>query len=138
MKNPRYANPQGGILLDYDAPGNPSIYVDQGPLYQRALNGDFGPIAPFVPPPPPDPSSLLAAARAAAALSRRDFFMSLESLGLYGPVMALSNNPSLPPAAKIDLLHSDKFYRNSSVVLTITSSLGLTPAQVDQIFGVKV
>ena len=53
MKNPRFANPQKiGILLDYDTPGQPSLYVDSGPLYDAAQAGDFGPIADYAPPEP--------------------------------------------------------------------------------------
>jgi hypothetical protein len=53
MKNPRFANPQKiGILLDYDASGQPSLYVDSGPLYDAAKAGAYGPIADYAPPEP--------------------------------------------------------------------------------------
>ena len=48
--NARYANESNGILLDQDS-GRP-IYVDAGPLYDRAIDGEFGSIAPYVPPEP--------------------------------------------------------------------------------------
>lgn len=60
MKNPRYANDQGGILLDYDEAGLPSLYVseDSSPLWAQAVAGDFGPIEPYVAPPDPTPAEI--------------------------------------------------------------------------------
>ena len=63
MKNPRYANPQGGILLDYDEDGMPSLYVGSGDLYEQAKSGAFGPVAPYLPPPPPTNQELAAIIR---------------------------------------------------------------------------
>lgn len=52
MKNPRYVNDSGGLVIDYDQPvgGSSSIYVDSGPLLERAMKGEFGAISPYVPP----------------------------------------------------------------------------------------
>ena len=50
MKNPRFVNEAGGILMDYDDDGLPSLYIDTGELYSRALAGEFGPVAPYEPP----------------------------------------------------------------------------------------
>ena len=53
MKNPRYANPQKrGLHFEYDAPGQPLLYVDSGPLYDAALAGEYGQIADYAPPEP--------------------------------------------------------------------------------------
>jgi hypothetical protein len=46
MKNPRYANREGGILLEQD--GGVSLYVDSGELFASAKSGKFGPVADFV------------------------------------------------------------------------------------------
>ena len=71
MKNPRYANDQGGILLDTD---DGLFYADMGPVYEAAAAGQFGPIAPFVPPPPPTPEEIAAQERAEAEANRQAAF----------------------------------------------------------------
>lgn len=138
MKNPRYVNAQNGILLDYDQPGHPSLYVDAGELYDQAVNGDFGPVAAYVPPAPPSPSERVAAARSLASLSRREFFLALEVAGLYGAAMALRNSASLTSTTRIDLEHADRFDRTSPTVLAVATLLGLTESQIDQMFGIEV
>lgn len=67
MKNPRFANAQGGIRLDYDEPGQPSLYVDSGPLYDRAIAGEFGPVGPIEPRPGPTDEEIVAEGERIAA-----------------------------------------------------------------------
>lgn len=50
MRNPRHPNETSAILLDY--PDGGSVYLESGPLYDRAAAGEFGPVAPCVPTPP--------------------------------------------------------------------------------------
>lgn len=45
MKNPRYANSDGGILIEQD--DGVDLYVSSGPLYERIQGGEFGEIADF-------------------------------------------------------------------------------------------
>lgn len=48
MKNIRYANEVGGILIEQD--GGIDLYIDSGDIYDRAVSGEFGAIAPYVVP----------------------------------------------------------------------------------------
>ena len=49
MRNPRYSNPNGGILIEKDS--GVDLYIDSGELYQLVLAGEFGPVAAWEPPP---------------------------------------------------------------------------------------
>jgi hypothetical protein len=69
MKNPIYANANGGILIEQDS-GVP-LYLDGGLLYEQIKAGAFGAIAPFQ----PDSAAVLneaKAARRAAINAARD------------------------------------------------------------------
>jgi len=61
-KNLRYANELNGLLLNQD--DGVDLYVDSGEIYDRALSGEFGEIAPYVPPPPPTDKEIAAQVRA--------------------------------------------------------------------------
>jgi len=47
MSNPRFANDQGGILIEQD--NGVCLYVDSGELYDAILSGEYGPIADYQP-----------------------------------------------------------------------------------------
>jgi hypothetical protein len=69
MKNPVYANPQGGILIDQG--DGTMLYLDSGLLYDQVKAGAFGAVAPFQ----PDPAVVLSeakTARRAAITAARD------------------------------------------------------------------
>lgn len=135
MKNPRYAN-EIGILLDYDQPDMPSLYVDSGELYDAAVAGQFGAVAAYTPPPAPTPAELLAQARASASLTRREFFLALDAAGMYDQVMALLADPLVPRSVKIELETATSFERNWPSLISMASSLGITDKQIDAIFNI--
>lgn len=57
LTNPRIVNEANGLMLD--GPDGVALYLDAGELYDEAMRGAFGPVAPFVPP-PPDPAQMIA------------------------------------------------------------------------------
>ena len=65
-KNLKYINEENGIFMESDIEGEPDRYLDpilDASEYQQALNGAYGPIAPYEPPPPPTDEQLAAEAR---------------------------------------------------------------------------
>ena len=134
MRNPRFVNEAGGILTDYDDDGLPSLYIDTGELYSRALAGEFGPVAAYVPPPEPTYAERLSSARASATLTRREFFLGLDALGIYDTVMAAE----LPRAARIELETATHFDRTWPTLVEMAHSLGFTDEQLDALFGIEV
>ena len=134
MKNPRFANESGGILLDYDDEGMPSLYVDGGEMYARALAGEFGSVAPYAPPPEPTYAERLAAARASATLTRREFFLGLDAMGIYDTIMTAE----LPRAAQIELETAAHFDRTWPTLVEVAHSLGFTDEQLDALFNIEV
>lgn len=135
MKNPRYAN-ETGILLDYDEPNLPSLYVDSGELYEAAVAGQFGAVAAYIPPQAPTPAELLAQSRESASLTRREFFLALDAAGMYDAVMAILNDPLVPRAVKIELETATSFERNWPTLVSMASSMGITDTQLDAIFNI--
>ena len=134
MRNPRFVNEAGGILMDYDDDGLPSLYIDTGELYSRALAGEFGPVAAYVPPPEPTFEERLATARASATLTRREFFLGLDAMGIYDTVM----NAELPRAARIELETATHFDRTWPTLVEMAHSLGFTDEQLDALFNIEV
>ena len=134
MKNPRFVNEANGILLDYDDEGMPSLYVDSGDMYARAIAGEFGPVAPYIPPPEPTYEERLAAARASATLTRREFFLGLDAMGIYDTVMAAE----LPRAARIELETATHFDRMWPTLVEMAHSMGFTDEQLDALFNIEV
>ena len=134
MKNPRFVNEVGGILMDYDDDGLPSLYIDTGELYSRAIAGEFGSVAPYIPPPEPTYAERLAAARASATLTRREFFLGLDAMGIYDAVMTAD----MPRAARIELETATHFDRTRPTLVEMAHSLGVTDEQLDALFNVEV
>jgi hypothetical protein len=58
MKNPKYVNDVGGILVEQD--DGVMLYLDSGELYEQAKKGKFGTVAPYVAPPAPTEAELIA------------------------------------------------------------------------------
>jgi len=69
MKNPKFTNPDNtGIILDLDDSGSICLfaepYGDYAEVFNDAISGKFGPIAPYVAAPEPTPNELTAIAEA--------------------------------------------------------------------------
>jgi hypothetical protein len=129
MKNPRYANERGGILLDTDDGG--LFYADAGPVYDAAIAGQFGPIAPFVPPPPPSPEEALAEERAAMVCSPSQMRLALHRAGLLAAVQAISDGD---PEASIVWEYATQIVRTSPLIDAMGGPNGFTPEQIDDLF----
>lgn len=131
MKNPRIVNEAGGILLDRDDDSLPSLYVDSGDLYDKAMAGEFGTVTEYT---PPTYEERLAEARSRAKLSRREFFLGLDDMGIYDTIMAAD----LPKKAQIELDTATEFDRTWPTLVDMANDLGFTDADLDQLFGINV
>jgi hypothetical protein len=58
MKNPKYVNDVGGILLEQN--DSVMLYLDSGELYEQAKKGKFGTVEPYVAPHEPTEAELIA------------------------------------------------------------------------------
>ena len=76
----------------------------------------------------------LASARASATLTRREFFLGLDAMGIYDTVMAAE----LPRAARIELDTATSFDRTWPTLVEMAHSLGFTDEQLDALFGIEV
>lgn len=128
MKNPRFANETSAVLLD-DEDGN-SIYVDQGPLLEAALTGEFGAIMPYVPPPAPDP---LEVERAGMVASRFQAKAALYQAGLLASVEALLAG-SASFLHKLAWEEAQEFRRDSPTIAHLAVELGLDDLAIDELF----
>lgn len=103
-------------------------------IYQAAIAGDFGPVAEYIPPPEPTYEEKLAAARESASLTRREFFLGLDAMGIYDTVMSAA----LPRVAQIELDTATSFDRNWPTLVDMATQLGFTDADLDTLFGIEV
>ena len=103
-------------------------------LHASAIAGEFGPVAAYVPPPAPTHAERLASARASATLTRREFFLGLDAMGIYDTVMAAE----LPRAARIELETATSFERTWPTLVEMAHSLGFTDEQLDALFNIEV
>lgn len=127
MKNPRFINPNGGILIEQDS--GVDLYVDSGDLYAQAVSGAFGPVAAYVAPPePPAPSTV------PQVVSRFQARAALHLAGLLPQVDALMADPATDMLARLAWQDAAEFRRTSPVLLAMSAALGLTDAQIDDLF----
>lgn len=101
-------------------------------LFQSALVGELGPVESYIAPPAPTAAEILAQKRASATLTRREFFLGLDAMGIYDTVMSAT----LPRAAKIELDTATTFERNWPTLVEMSISLGFTDADLDNLFGI--
>ena len=128
MKNPRFANQEGGILLEQ--PDGVDLYVDGGALYESALNGDFGPIAEYVPPPPAPP-------QVPQQVTRAQGKVVLIQMGLWSQVVAYVEaieDPLQWAIAEVAVYETLHWQRNSPFLNQAATALGITQAQMDELF----
>ena len=99
---------------------------DSYKLYQRAMRGEFGNIAPYEPLPASVPQIITA----------RQGKLTLLDFGIYQNVLDYINNLSGDDAirAKISWEAATEFNRNDPVLAAITQALSLTSEEIDQMF----
>jgi hypothetical protein len=140
VKTPKY-NSSGTIDMEISHPmygwipftATPDDVEELGRvLYADAINGVLGPIAAYVAPPEPTAAEILEQKRASASLTRREFFLGLDAMGIYDVVI----NATLPRAAKIELDTATAFERNWPTLIEMAVSLGFTDADLDNLFGI--
>ena len=84
--------------------------------------------------PAPTFEERLAAARASATLTRLEFFLGLDAIGIYDTIMTAE----LPRAARIELETATYFDRTRPTLVEVAHSLGVTDEQLDALFNVEV
>lgn len=136
--NPTWADPlETSILLDVfldDDPAVPSKMLVQAQardvhiveLYNAALSGQYGPIAPFVTPPMVFPN-----------LTARQLRLALLASGIT-PTMVNDELMKLPSpqreASQIEWEYANLYQRDHPLVTQFGSVFNLTPEQVDQMW----
>jgi hypothetical protein len=96
-------------------------------LFARALAGEFGPVAPYVPPPPPPPT-------VPERVTRRQALLALAATGQLESALALFDALPRTDTRRIEFETSLAFERNSPTTLAMAQALGITPAQIDALF----
>lgn len=128
--NPRYANSDGGILLEQE--NGVDLYVDSGPLHEAAIAGEFGQIAP--PPAEPSAEELLQQEREGMVVSRFQARAALYQAGLLEQVEAVMADPATDMLAVLAWQDAQEFRRLSSTINALQPALGLTDTQLDDLF----
>lgn len=82
------------------------------------------PDAPVTPQPPQIPQ----------VVSRFQAFAALDDAGLLNTVEALMSNPATPSRAKLAWATAQEFERVSPTIAALAGQIGLTAAQIDQLF----
>lgn len=95
-------------------------------LFARAMAGEFGAVSQFVPPPPPIPE----------VVTMRQARLALLQSGLLAQVnTAIANMSGIDgDAARIEWEFSNTVERNQPLVQSLIGALGLTEAQLDDLF----
>lgn len=123
MKNPRYANEQGGILVEQN--NGRDLYIDSGDLYQSILSGDYGPISEYTAPPQPSVSvpPVVSRFQARAALYQAGVLSAAET-AIQGADMV----------SQIAWEDAQEFRRTSPLVSDIAQQIGLSESELDDLF----
>lgn len=96
-------------------------------IFQRAVAGEFGPVAAFVAPTPVIPASV----------TMRQARLALLGVGLLDGVekaMAAIPDATQRRAAQIEWEYSAEVHRDRPWVVSMSTALGLSSAQLDQLF----
>lgn len=134
--NPRYADTaSGSVLLDVTITGMDGVHVYTASpndveetgrdLYARAISGEFGDIAAYVPPTEPEPLPVTSVTRAQAkvALYRSGLLTAVEAaVTAAGGEVAIWYTDAL------------SWRRDNVYVASLAATLGLTTNQVDNLF----
>lgn len=104
-------------LVWVEAPGSVSV----GHVY---AGGVFS--APPAPPPP--------APAVPQSVTPAQAFTALDQAGKLGPLLAYIDAPDTPPLVRAVALGATEWRRDSLMLMTVAIVLGLTPAQVDDLF----
>lgn len=135
MKNPRYTNEAGGILLDY-LDGDKSLYADAGEIYDAAISGAYGAISPYVAP-TIGPAAALAAERSAMVCSRLQGRLVLGE-ATSAALDAMAADPATPWAMRETINSAIEWRRTSQTMDELGYLLGYTPEQMDDMFRVAM
>ena len=106
------------------SPNDPEAHGRE--LYQRAIAGEFGPIAEYVAPPP-------APAVIPSAVSMRQARLALLEFGILDDVTTAMAAQS--QAAQIEWEYATEVRRDSALVSGLAGTLGLDSAQLDALFS---
>lgn len=129
MINPKYANELGGIVVTQS--DGVDLYVDSGELYDAIVNGDYGDVEAYI---PPTAEELLQAARSNMVVSRFQARAALHGAGLLDAVEAMMADPSTDMIARLAWQDAQEFRRLSNTVIEMGLVLGITDAQLDDLF----
>lgn len=96
-------------------------------IHAAALAGQFGAVAAYVAPPPLPP-------QVPVAVSRFQAKVALDAWQLLDDVEVMMADPATPLVTRLAWADAQEFRRDSPIVLAMAQALGLTPAQLDELF----
>lgn len=121
-----------GQWLPFTAdPNDPDISGNGPDIYQRALAGEFGEIAPG-----PTAAEIAQRRRQGASLSRMEFMLALDDAGLLDTAEALVDDATTPRRIKIMWRNAVAFDRANPDLIAMAQQMGVTEAQMDAVFGI--
>lgn len=141
-RNAKY-NADGSIDLEIEHPvygwipftasaSDPETYGRE--IFAEAQAGDYGAVAAYVAPPEPTMEELLEKERAAMVVSRFQARAALHVAGLLPSVQTVMDAPETDALAKLAWEDAQEFRRNSPTIAALSTALGLTANEVDELF----
>lgn len=123
----RYINEIGGIVITDDE--GVDHYLERGEMYQRAVNGEFGEVEPYIPPPEPTPEQLLEQERNNMVVTAVQAHIAIEESGI-DLTAALASNRRLEIAFERNVT----FRRTNVNLIAMLNAVGLDDAAIDDLF----
>lgn len=148
--NLKIVNELGGIQAQRTSDGIYEYLKPGSAAHAAALAGNYGDVAPYEPPEEPDEESLRAEWRETATLSRAKFCLALKREGILPEDEAVDAAKGNWPASftsameglDVDVVEAQiiwasvsTIYRNDPVLAAVAEAAGVTPEEVDAIFG---
>jgi len=84
----------------------------------------------------PTPADILTMKRGHAAMQRMDFMLALDTAGLLTQAQTLVADATTPARIKIMWDNATHFERNNTELVQMATTMGLTDAQMDAVFGI--
>lgn len=109
--------------------------IDSLAPYQAALDAWEAAHAEATAPEPPEPEPTLEEKRESATLTRMEFMLALDNLGLYDAAEAKVNDQTLPRRIRLRWANALEFRRNDADLNNLAAQLGISPTQMDGVFG---
>jgi len=72
-----------------------------------------------------------------AELSRLDFMLGIERMGMFDAIQEAMNSGNISRSVRIMWENAATFERNNPVMISMADQLGIAPEVIDQLFGIR-